>query len=117
MTLGVNFFKMYPGGEPQVRKILENLNNSDDNHWCQLCGSGIPKLKVEWAYLVWNGKIQYRLDVERYGRNETGSFNDGGITRRYRNCNWVYMIGPVIQAPYDIPMKGFQGFRYTEIIF
>jgi hypothetical protein len=117
ITIGVDFFKMYPGGREEVVRVLERLNTEDDLTWWQLCGSGIPKIKVTYAYLVWDGKVRYRLDIEQYLRNQTGSFNDGGITRAYRHVNMVVMQGPAIKAPFEIPMKGFQGFRYSEFLF
>lgn len=117
LTLGVDFFKMYPGGKEEVIRVIERLNQEDDLSWWQLCGSGIPTKQVEFAYLVWDGQVQYRLTVEQYLKNKSGQFNDGGITRIYRHKNMVSMIGPAIKAPYPIPMKGFQGFRYMEFIF
>jgi hypothetical protein len=117
LTLGVDFFKMYPGGKEEVIRVIERLNVEDDLTWWQLCGSGIPKVECEFAYLVWDGKIQYRCNVEKYLRDKSGSFNDGGITRVYRHKNMISMIGPAVKAPHDIPQKGFQGFRYSPFIF
>lgn len=117
LTLGVDFFKMYPGGKDEVISVIERLNTEDDLTWWQLCGSGIPRIEVPYAYLLWDGKIQYRLNVEKYLKKQTGTFNDGGITRHYWKVNMVSMEGPAIKAPYDIPMKGFQGFRYSPFIF
>lgn len=117
LTIGKKVFDIYPGGEKQVRKLLEGMNKTDRYHWCQLCGSGVPRIKVPYVYLVFNGKIQYRAEVKGYGKNVTQEFNDTGITRIMRDCNLVYIQGPVIAAPYEIPFKGFQGIRYTELIF
>lgn len=117
LTLGVDFFKMYPGGEAQCRKMLEGLNKTDRYNWMQLCGSGIPTAKVGYCYLVFGGKVQYKLEIKEFRKESTGSFNDGGIERIYTNKNLCVMQGPCIPAPFDIPMKGFQGFRYTEYLF
>ncbi len=117
LTLGQKFFKLYPGGERQVRRQLERMNNSDNYYWMQLCGSGVPKVKVDYCYLVFNGKVQYRCDIVKYSKRESGEFTDGGITRVYSNKNMVYLQGPTITAPCEIPFKGFQGIRYTELLF
>lgn len=117
LTIGKKVFDLYPKGEMQVRKLLEGMNITDRYHWCQLCGSGIPRVVVPYCYLVFSGKVQYRCDIKGYGKNVTQEFNDTGITRVMHNCNLVYIHGPVIAAPHDIPMKGFQGIRYTELLF
>lgn len=117
ITIGQKTFDFYPGGENQVRGILEGMNNTDDYHWCQLCGSGVPKIVVPYCYLVIGGRVAYRCEVIKYGRNVTQRFNDTGIVRIMNNCNLVYMQGPVIKAPENIPYKGFQGIRYTELLF
>lgn len=118
LTLGQDFLNnKYPGGRPAIIKALERTNDSDDNLWMQFCGSGVPARQVEFCYLVWDGKVQYRLNVLEYKSNQSGKFADGGVVRSFKNRNMVVMQGPAIKAPYDIPMKGFQGFRYTEFLF
>jgi len=117
LTLGKDFMdKMYPGGREAVIKSLERCDNGS-YQWMQFCGSGVPARKVEFCYLVWDGLVQYRLSVEEYQKNITGKFADGGVVRSFHNRNLVIMSGPVIKAPYKIPMKGFQGFRYTTFLF
>lgn len=117
LTLGQDFLnEMYPGGRDAVIKALERTDNGE-YQWMQFCGSGIPVKEVEFCYLVWDGKIQYRLSVLKYMKNRTGTFDDGGVERSFSNRNMVVMTGPCIKAAYDISMKGFQGFRYTEFLF
>lgn len=80
LTLGQNFIhKVYPGGEEQIRYYLERMNDGDQYKWMQFCGSGIPKIKVQWCYVVWSGKIQYRCDIKELIAGCTGSFDDGGV--------------------------------------
>jgi len=118
LTLGQNFLhKVYPGGEKMVRHYLERMNDGDQYKWFQFCGSGIPTIKVEWCYVVWGGKIQYRCDIKEFIANCTGEFSDGGVVREFGNKNICMLQGPCIPAPYDIPQKGFQGFRYSPFIF
>jgi len=117
LTLGVDFFKMYPGGEHQVRNMLEGMNVTDRYNWMQLCGSGVPKIAVKYCYLVWGGEVQYRAEIKEFRKNSTGQFNDGGIVRTHRHKNLCVLQGPVEPAPGSMPMKGFQGFRYSEYLF
>lgn len=117
LTLGKDFLdNWYPGGRDAVRKAIERCDEGN-YQWMQFCGSGLPSVAVEFCYLMFDGKVQYRLSVEEYQAKVTGGFADGGVLRRFKSKNLVVMSGPVIKAPYDIPMKGFQGFRYTELIF
>lgn len=117
LTLGKNFLdKVYPGGRVAIIKALESTD-SGEYQWMQFCGSGVPTRQVEFCYLIWDGKVQYRLTVERYQKNVTGKFADGGVVRSFKGRNLVIMTGPCTKAPYDIPRKGFQGVRYTEFLF
>lgn len=117
LTLGQNFLnKMYPGGRAAVIKALERTENGE-YQWMQFCGSGVPAVAVEFCYLAWDGKIQYRLTVVEYQKNITGRFCDGGVERSFDNRNLIVMTGPAIKAPRDIDFKGCQGLRYTEFLF
>src|SRR5690606_19709003 len=48
ITVPARFFKEYPGGEKQFRKILEGLNETDRYEWGNTCGGGIPKIPVKY---------------------------------------------------------------------
>ncbi|HET6991016.1 MAG TPA: hypothetical protein VFJ43_06815 [Bacteroidia bacterium] len=79
--------------------------------------ANIPTIDVLWCYIVFNGMVQYRMNIVNFERNASKEFNDGGIIRVFNNKNWINLTGPVIKAPREIPWKGFQGFRYTEMLF
>lgn len=118
LTLGDKFLKkVYPGGEAAVRVMLERMNDSDDYKWMQFCGSGLPTIDVKIYYVCWGGKVQYSCEIDRFVRNSTGSFGDGGVVRTFKKRNLCVLRGPTIPAPYDIPKKGFQGFRYSPFLF
>jgi len=117
LTLGQDFLnKVYPGGREAIIKALERCDDGS-HQWMQFCGSGTPDKKYEFVYLIWDGKVQYRLSIEEYQKRTSGRFADGGVVRSFKNRNLVVMSGPVVKAPFDIPKKGFQGFRYTEFLF
>lgn len=79
----------------------------------------LPTQDVAWVYLVWDGKIQFRLNFVCYERNTSKEFSDDfdGRVRKFPNMNWIIMAGPAIRPPYEMPMKGFQGHRYTQKLF
>lgn len=110
------FFDLYPGGEKQFRHIMDMVDKHDTITWGQTI-SNIPKQPVIHCYLVFSGKVQYRLTIIDFEKNVSKEFNDGGLIRVFNNKNWANLCGPVIAAPFDIPMKGFQGFRYTDDLF
>jgi len=115
ITVPARFFDEYPGGEKQFRYIIGLLNESGMK-WGQTI-SGIPKLEVDYVYLVFGGKVKYRCSIHSFEKNVSKEFGDGGIVRCFNNKNWVNLIGPVEKAPSDFWMKGFQGFRYMDFIF
>jgi hypothetical protein len=116
LTMPERFFQHYPGGLDQYRKILEGMNETDKYTWGNTIAN-IPSIEVPYCFLVFGGKVQYRTEIVGYQRNITREYSDGGITRIFENKNWVDLQGPVIKAPFDIPMKGFRGFRYTSLLF
>lgn len=42
---------------------------------------------------------------------------NGPTMKTFDATNWVVCQGPAVFAPHHIEMRGFQGFRYTEMIF
>lgn len=74
-------------------------------------------IDVKICYVVWGGKIQYSCEIDHFVRNSTGAFGDGGVVRTFKKRNLCVLRGPTISAPYDIPQRGFRGFRYSPFIF
>lgn len=116
ITMPEKFFAEYPGGEAQFRHIMEAMNHHDTIVWGNTIAN-IPQHEVLYCYLCFKGFVQYRLNILDYERNVSKQFSDGGIVRVFSNKNWVNLCGPVIPAPRQIPRTGFQGFRYTHLLF
>ena len=97
-------------------KELEKVNN-DEHVWYRVM-KNLPKQDFLYVYTIIANKVHHRTMFAGLARNKTMKFPrpNGGI-RTFENANAVIMAGPVVMAPYEIPMKGFQGFRYTEKIF
>lgn len=79
--------------------------------------SGIPKLPVDFCYLVFKGKVQYRLTIVDIQHHDIMTFQDEGGVRTFLNKKWIRLTGPAEKAPRDLWMRGFQGFRYADFIF
>jgi hypothetical protein len=120
LTMPVKFFRDYPGGMERFRRTLAMVD-AGQFVWNQTISS-IPKHEVLWCYLCIDGRIQYRLNISHYEKGAK-EFNDPTptgerVVRRFSDSKkWGILCGPVQKAPKDLPMKGFRGFRYTNIIF
>lgn len=71
----------------------------------------LPKIEVLYMYLLIEGRIRVRLNIVEYVPGTEAICWDSTI--RQPNY-WAVCSAPVSHPPFDIPRKGFQGFRYTE---
>lgn len=115
VAMPARFFQEYT-----MEKFLQdmhNMNTIDGFEWYRVM-KNLPKIQTPYCYWIIDGKIKYRMDIKEFVRNQTMRFArpKGGV-RTFENANYLVLQGPVIEAPYDIPMRGFQGFRYSELIF
>lgn len=70
--------------------------------------------EIVYCYVTVLGKILYRANIGGFEPGGHRIFDDG------RDCyakNWMILTHPFIEANPRIPMKGFQGFRYTKLLF
>lgn len=118
LTLPVAFFKDRGMTYSEFEKYFDGVMSDPDSLW-NFKLTNLPTMDVAWAYLVFDGFVQYRLNLVQYERNVSKQFNDtpDGIVRVFEACNWVILCGPPVKAPLDIPMRGFQGFRYSKQLF
>lgn len=118
LTLPVSFFKDRGMSCAEFQPYFERLMRHEDSLW-NFKLTNLPTLDVTWAYLVFDGFVQYRLILVQYERNVKKVFKDSpdGGARVFDACNWVILAGPAIKAPIEIPMRGFQGFRYSKQLF
>lgn len=115
VTISEQFLKEY--SIEKLHQDIENLNTVDNSCWYFKI-KNLPKVQTQYCYWIVGNKIRYRLEVLEFRRNESYSFErPDNQYRSFRNSNWIILQGPVTEAPYDMEMRGFQGFRYTELIF
>lgn len=115
VTLPARFFVEYT--MERYKRDLENMSQDETFIWYRVM-KNLPKQDFLYVYTIYEGKVQHRTNFAGLERNKTMTFSrpEGG-TRTFKNANAILLAGPVIMAPYDIPMKGFQGFRYTAKLF
>lgn len=111
ITHPLAFFKEY-----SLRKYLkehERMNTDDTCVWYRVM-KNLPTQDFLYIYSIYNGKVQHRTNFGGFIRNQTMTFpRPEGGSRTFENANALILTGPYVKAPFDIPMKGFQGFRYV----
>lgn len=114
-TLPKEFFKNYKyGGLCGFEYDFLAINNREEDYWIFNL-QGKPKYKVLYFYLLYDGAIRYRANILGYTAPNT-TFNCADGTVKHGKI-WVQVGPPVIKLNPPVPMKGFQGFRYTSNIY
>ena len=116
VTMPEAFFKEYDQNRFELE--MKAMNEPDSEMIWYRVMKNLPTIEVLYCYLVYNGKVMWRTNIAGVERNVTKSFPrpKGGI-RTFENANMLMLCGPTLKAPGDFPMKGFQGFRYTQQLF
>lgn len=100
------------GGEAYLTRTFdENIAKRGGTFWMSF--STIPKLDVLHCYLLIAGRIRYRLNIVSREPGSTMRFTDQKPTKLWTAKHWVVLGAPVVKPPEEMPMRGFQGFRYT----
>jgi hypothetical protein len=118
LTLPVAFFEDRKWGCEGFIKMFERYMSKEDSIW-NFRLTNLPTHEVAWVYLVFDKKVQFRVNMVMYERNVSKYFYDGPDKkeRAFPSANWVILSGPAIRPPHEWPQKGFQGFRYTTKLF
>jgi hypothetical protein len=110
-TMPMDFFTRY-GMERFEKHFYTNPNEQTDRYF-MFTLSGRPKYSVLYFYLLFDGAIRYRANIIQVRGEATYRFPGGTIHGKA----WIDTGGPVIKYYKPYPMKGFQGFRYTDGAF
>lgn len=118
LTMPVMFFEDRKMTYDEFRKEFEEALADEDGYW-NFVKKNLPKHDVQYVYIVFDKKVQYRCNLVCYERKKTKIFSDApdGKRRAFVNKNWILLSGPAVKPPYDMPQKGFQGFRYCTKLF
>jgi 1-acyl-sn-glycerol-3-phosphate acyltransferase len=114
LTMPRAFFEDRGWDEKQFAQYFERLMRHEDSIW-NFRKKTLPTHDVIFCYLVFGGKVQFKLNIVGYDRNVAKTFYDGpdARPRNFEASNWIILTGPAIKPPHEIPMKGFQGFHYV----
>ena len=112
-TMPQSWVKRLPGGFKKWEKTFLKMNVIEGYYWTFNL-SGKPKYEVLYFYLLINGAIRYRCNIINYEGAKVVDCYTG--EKKHGRC-WVNVSAPVIKLKNHIPMKGFQGFRYTDKIY
>jgi len=102
------------GGLLAFLRYFEQGMYSEDFGWLHKCNHK-PAHDILYVYIVVCNQIRYKLYYGGYQTGPTTIYNgDGRSWSSSQIINWPRLVlaGPVVKAPYKIPQKGFQGFRY-----
>ncbi len=114
ITLSLNTIKDYRGG---YRAILNDWINSDGESmlWYYKCGNA-PVQPVSIVYWVVAGRIRWQCRLVSVLKNHTMKFSNGSFPM-YAKA-WLELIDfEQIPRQLQLAMPGFQGFRYSAILF
>lgn len=109
--------EMIQEGYGSLRSFIKHFKecmSDPDNWWLQKCKNK-PKHDVLYVYIIFDGRVRYRAHFAGYEKGATTICDGYGD----KEVEWsrVIMTGPLVEAPYPIYRKGFQGFRYATKLF
>lgn len=117
VTLPRAFFTEEKGAMRRFLSEIHQVNTIEDYYWYRVM-KNLPKRDVLYVYLVINNFIKYRFTYGGIVRDKDFAFHRmDGTFKEFNKANAIILAGPVIKAPMKYPMRGFQGFRYTDKIF
>ncbi len=105
------------GGEKYLNRTFDERIAKNPEWWFYMSLAGKPKYDVLHCYLLINGFLRFRLNIAEILPGGTMTFRDREVPQTWTAKYWMILTAPVIKPKIAIPMKGFQGFRYTEEIF
>jgi hypothetical protein len=105
------------GGANEWQKHFESCVKDENTGFWLHKSRNAPKEDIAIVYVIAENFVQWKVFYGGYERGATSVWMRDG---EERVIDWPRMIlaGPFEKAPQDIPMRGFQGFRYVyEPIF
>ncbi|MGI8601063.1 MAG: hypothetical protein ACR2KB_17555 [Chitinophagaceae bacterium] len=114
LTMPKAFFEDRKMTEEQFKEVFERFMQMEDGIW-NFRKKTLPTQDVIYCYMVFGGKVQFKVNIVGYERDVAKTFHDAADAkpRHFQKSNWIILAGPAVKPPQEIPMKGFQGFRYV----
>lgn len=110
ITMGKQVVDANGGLLPFIRHFESAVSGEEDNYWLHKSKNS-PKEVIAMVYVIICNRIRYKVFYGGYERGETSVFMRDGEERK---ISWPRMVlaGPFERAPFEIEMRGCQGFRY-----
>lgn len=111
ITMGKEVLNANGGGAKWQRHFESCVGGENTGFWLHRSRNP-PKQDIAVVYVIAENFVQWKVF---YGGYERGPASVWMLNGEKRDIDWPRMIlaGPMEKAPYDIPMQGFQGFRYV----
>lgn len=109
-TMPMQFFKDFGGVDKFHKEFHDLLNNPRYDGYWYFSLSGQPKYDIAYIYILFDGAIRYRANIMDYMPAGEMMCASGMLFGKA----WARVTAPVVKID-PIPMKGFQGFRYTTL--
>lgn len=104
------------GGEKYLERVIRSgVGEKDWQFYMSLAGK--PKYEVLHCYLLIAGYLRFRMNIAGIVEGGTMVFRDRPIPQTWTARYWMILTSPVVEPKERMPMRGFQGFRYTDEIF
>lgn len=109
--------EMIEEGYGSLKKFIEHFKEcmaDPESWWLQKCKNK-PKHDVAYVYVIFSGRVRCRAQFAGWENGPDTVYDANGP----KEIIWsrIIMTGPLVEAPYKIERKGFQGFRYTTKLF
>lgn len=111
ITMGKEVLEANSGGA-EWQKHFESCVQSEDSGFWLHKSRNAPREDIATVYVIAENFVQWKVFYGGYERGPTSVWMRSG---EERVIDWPRMVlaGPFEAAPFDIPMRGFQGFRYV----
>lgn len=106
------------GLETLDRFFAIQYGNENENTWWYKIGANFPiHQDILHVYLVIGNEIRWRFNFVGFQDCPDGVelYKNGKLTTF--KGKFVILTGPTVKAPKTFPFKGFQGFRYSQILY
>lgn len=99
------------GGGAEWQKHFESCVRSETSGFWLHKSRNAPKADIATVYVIAENFVKWKVFYGGYQRGPTSVWMRSGEERK---IDWsrIILAGPFEAAPFDIPMRGFQGFRY-----
>lgn len=100
------------GGMDYVQRIRQAIDDGRSMWWMSFPTR--PRYDVLHLYVVFDGLVQFRVNIVEYRSGHGMTKMYGGT---FRANFWALCTGPLVTPISPCPIKGFRGFRYTHKLF